>query len=124
MGYDFDKLSGEVISAALAVHRSLGAGFLESIYEQSLKIELVARGYRVESQKAVPVSYAGQLVGTHVLDIVVDGQLIIELKAVKCFEDIHFAQLRSYLKATGLRVGLLMNFGDTTLTIKRVVNKW
>ena len=113
-----------MIAAALAVHRSLGSGFLESIYEQSLKIELAARGHRVESQKPVPVSYAGQLVGTHVLDIVVDGQLIIELKAVKCLEDIHFAQLRSYLKATGLRVGLLMNFGGTTLTIKRVVNKW
>ncbi len=117
---DFDELSGKVISAAIAVHKALGPGFMESIYEEALKVEFAARGMEAEFQKRVLVRYRGRNVGIHVLDVVVAGALIIELKAVKCFEDVYFAQLRSYLKATGIQVGLLMNFNTTSLTVKRV----
>jgi len=117
---DFDELSGRVIAAAIAVHRALGQGFMESVYEEALKIEFEARGIKTEFQKRVLVSYQGRTVGNHVLDLVVEDALAIELKAVKSFEDIHYAQLRSYLKATGIEVGLLMNFNKTRLAVKRV----
>ncbi|MCX6346138.1 MAG: GxxExxY protein [Armatimonadetes bacterium] len=123
MGYDFEELSGKVIAAAIAVHRSLGPGFMESIYEESLRFELADRGIPVESQKQIKVLYRDKMVGLHVLDLLVDGALIIELKAVKSFDDVHFAQLRSYLKATGVKVGLLMNFNNTRLSVRRVVLK-
>lgn len=76
---------------------------------------------RVESQKAISISYRGQVIGKHILDIVVDDSLILELKAVSEFEDIHFAQLRSYLQATEIKVGLLMNFNKPKLSVRRVV---
>jgi len=100
----------------------LGPGFLESIYEEALKVRFSKEEMRFESQKEIKIEYLGVVVGTHRLDLVVDGRIILELKAVKELSDIHFAQLRSYLKATGLKVGLLLNFSKPTLEIKRVVN--
>lgn len=122
VGFVFDELSSRVIAAAVEVHRQLGPGFLESVYEQALGIELRKRGIPFESQKQVAVLYDGHKVGTHVLDVLVDGRLIVELKAVSGLEDIHFAQVVSYLKATGARVGLLLNFNSPKLVIKRLVN--
>jgi len=119
---EYGELSGKVIAAAIEVHKRLGPGFLESLYEQALKMELAKRGMAFEFQKEIVVEYDGRPIGKHVLDIVVEGKLIVELKAVKALEDIHFAQMRSYLRATGLKVGLLLNFAEPTLTIKRMVN--
>ncbi|MBN1911836.1 MAG: GxxExxY protein [Pirellulales bacterium] len=121
MGHAFEPLSGEIIEAALDVHRELGPGFLESIYHNALTTALRHRGIVYEKEKEVTIVYAGEEVGVHRLDLLVADQIIVELKAVKDFEDIHFAQLRSYLKATRLRVGLLMNFNKPKLEIKRVV---
>jgi GxxExxY protein len=120
--HEFEDLSGKIIGAAIEVHRELGPGFLESIYEEALKVDLDEHGLRYECQKEVEVRYLGVVVGIHRLDLVVEGKIIIELKAISDLADIHFAQLRSYLKATGLKVGLLLNFGKPTLEVRRVVN--
>ena len=121
MGHDFEALSGRVIEAAIAVHRELGPGFLESIYESAMKTALGHRGIAYESQKGVTVLFEGEEAGVHRLDLVVEGQIVVELKAIKALENVYFAQVRSYLKATGLHVGLLLNFNAPTLIVKRVV---
>ncbi len=121
MGHDFEQLSGEVIAAAIEVHRELGPGFLESIYESAVKVALRQRGISYEAQKEIAVVFGGEVVGEHRIDLIVGGQLVAELKAVKSLEEIHFAQLRSYLRATRLSVGLLLNFYSPTLVIKRIV---
>jgi GxxExxY protein len=121
MGHDFDDLSGRVIEAAIAVHRELGPGFLESIYESAMKTALRHRGLVYEAQKEVTIVFEGEEVGVHRLDLVVAGQIVVELKAIKALEDVHFAQVKSYLKATRLHVGLLLNFNAPTLVVKRVV---
>lgn len=118
----WEELTGKIIECAIKVHRKLGPGFLESIYQVALPIELVKEGLRVETQKEIRIYYDGKEIGFHRLDLVVAKQVIIELKTVKDFTDSHLAQLRSYLKATGLKVGLLLNFAKATLKIKRVVN--
>lgn len=121
MSFTFDELSSKAIGAAIEVHRQLGPGFLESAYEQALRIELSKRNLRFESQKPVQLCYAGHVIGSHIMDVVVENCLVLELKAISSLEDIHFAQLRSYLRASGIKVGLLINFNTTTLTVKRVV---
>ena len=121
-GHEFSVLSHRVIGAASAVHRQLGPGFLESIYEAALAVELRSQAICFETQKEIVGCYRGQEVGRHRLDLVVQGELIVELKAVRELADVHFAQLRSYLRGTGLRAGLLMNFAAPTLEVKRVVN--
>lgn len=120
--HHFENLSKKIIGAAIEVHRELGPGFLEKIYEEALKLELRKQNFEFEYQKEITVEYLGVVVGVHRLDLVVEGKIIIELKAVKAFEDIHYAQLRSYLKATDMKVGLLLNFAKPTLEIKRIVN--
>lgn len=122
MGIIFDELSNKVIAAAVTVHKKLGPGFLESVYEQALKIELCKHNIAFDAQKRIDVIYDSQIIGTHILDLVVENQLIVELKAVKAFDDVHYAQLRSYLRATDIKVGLLLNFNSTMLAIKRIVN--
>jgi len=121
MGHEFDDLSGRVINATIAVHRELGPGFLESIYESAMNTALRHRGLTYEAQKEVTVVFEGEEVGVHRLDLVVEEEIVVELKAVKALENIHFAQVKSYLKATGLHVGLLLNFNAPTLVVKRVV---
>lgn len=120
--HEFESLSKKVIGAAIEVHKELGPGFLESIYEEALKVQLSEENIKCESQKEIKIMYHGAEVGSHRLDLVIENQIIVELKATKDLTDIHFAQLRSYLKATGLKVGLLLNFSKPTLEIKRVVN--
>ena len=120
--HEFEELSRKIIGAAIKVHRELGPGFLENIYEEALKIELSENGINFEFQKEVRIKYLGTAIGTHRLDLLVENNIILELKAVKELADIHFAQLRSYLKATGLKVGLLLNFAKPTVEIKRIVN--
>ena len=122
MGVEFEELSSKIIRSAIEVHKKVGPGFMESIYEKALCVELRNRGINFEQQKEVKIYYDGQEVGLHRVDIVVEEEIIVELKAIKDFNDTHFAQLRSYLKATGLKVGLLLNFAKSKLEIKRVVN--
>jgi GxxExxY protein len=95
---------------------------LEAIYEEALKIELSEQSMLYDSQKEIKIEYLGVEIGVHRLDLLVEKKIIVELKAVKELTDIHFAQLRSYLKAAGLKVGLLLNFAKPTLDIRRVVN--
>lgn len=121
MGYEFEALSGRIIEAAIDVHKTLGPGFLEAIYENALCVALSHRMIAYESQKQVSITFEGEEIGTHRLDLLVGGEIVVELKAVKAFEDIHFAQVKSYLKATGSHVGLLMNFNAPTLVVKRIV---
>ncbi len=121
MPLELESLTNEVIGACIAVHKAKGPGFLESIYENCLKIEFRKRGIKAEFQKEVEIYYEEELVGTHKLDVLINDELVLELKAVKTLEDIHFAQVRSYLKATNLKHGLLINFATITLTPKRVM---
>jgi GxxExxY protein len=111
-----------VIGAAVAVHTALGAGFVEGIYHRAFALELHSRGIRFESELRVPVLYKGDLVGIHRLDLLVEGSMVVELKAVSYIIDAHLAQLRSYLKATDTRIGLLLNFNAPVLAVRRVVN--
>jgi len=121
MTHEFEALSGQILEAAVAVHKALGPGFLENIYQMAMDVALTHRGIAFERQKEVRVILEEVQVGLHRLDLVVASEIILELKAVKAFENIHFAQLKSYLKATGHRVGLLLNFNAPTLETKRLV---
>jgi len=95
---------------------------LETIYEEAFKLELEEHSLNYECQKEITIEYLGVQIGTHRLDLVVENQVIVELKAVKDLSEIHFAQLLSYLKATGIKIGLLLNFAKPKLEIRRVVN--
>src|SRR6267154_2377191 len=116
-----EELTGRIIACAIAVHKALGPGFLESIYETSLVVELKRAGLKVEQQKILPVRYRDVLVGEHRLDLLVEDKIVVELKAISELEDIHFAIVPSYLKASGLEHGLLLNFATMPLTVKRVI---
>ena len=120
-----DSLSKEIIGAAIEVHRYLGPGLLESAYEHSLCRELSVRGIPFQQQLPLPVRYKGELLDCgYRLDIVVDRQVVVELKTVDALESIHNAQLLTYLKLSGCRLGLLLNFNVPVLRrgIKRIVN--
>ena len=122
MPLELEELTGAIIGAAIEVHRQIGPGFLESIYENALVYELRERGLNVVQQLEVPVIYSKKVeVGKHRLDLLVDGQVVVELKAIAALEDIHFAIVRSYLRATGKRHGLLLNFAKTILEPRRVI---
>lgn len=120
-GLAHEELTGRIIACAIEVHKALGPGFLESIYESALVIELRRAGLRVEQQKIIPLTYRGISIGEHRLDLIIEETIIVELKAISDLEDIHFAIVRSYLKATGLKHGLLLNFAKMPLTVKRVI---
>jgi GxxExxY protein len=119
-----DEISNRVIGAALTVSNTLGVGFLEKVYENALAHELRKVGLAVEQQRAIQVEYDGVIVGDYVADILVEGDLLVELKAVKALDEIHMAQCMNYLKATGRRLCMLLNFGNTKLQIKRVVRNF
>lgn len=118
-----DELTGRVIGAAISVHRALGPGFLESIYEEAMALELTALSIPFARQVPVTVLYRDQPVGEHRLDLLVNAELVVELKAVDALAAIHTAQVLSYLKATGLHRGLVVNFRVSLLRqgLKRVV---
>jgi GxxExxY protein len=113
-------LTDRILAAAIRVHKGLGPGFLEVLYEEALAIKLGSSGISFERQKPIPILYRGRVIGEHRLDLLVDGKVLIELKAISALEDIHFAIVRSYLKATQLDDGLLLNFATVKLTVKRV----
>jgi len=116
-----DDLTEKIIGCAYTVSNTLGAGFLEKVYENALFIELQKQGLRTEQQKPVSVVYGGQVVGEYIADLIVEESVIIELKAVRVLDAVHQAQLLNYLKATGINIGLLLNFGTPRLGIKRMV---
>lgn len=115
-----EELTGRIIAAAIAVHRELGPGFLESVYEEALAFEFDAQGIRYERKKPVSILYRGRVVGEHRLDFLIEELVVVELKAVLRIENIFFVITRSYLKATRLETGLLFNFASMPLTIKRI----
>jgi GxxExxY protein len=116
---DMDLTAG-IISAAIAVHKILGPGFLESIYEEALCIELARRNIPFERQKIIRLTYASLPIGEHRLDLLVAERVVVELKAIKALEPVHFSIVRSYMKATNVDSGLLLNFAAMPLTVKRV----
>ncbi len=120
MASALEDLTGEIIAAAIDVHKALGPGFIASIYERALAIELTRRELPFHQQLEVPVDYAGQEVGRHRLDLLVADPVVVERKTVKHLEDVHFVVVRSYLKATRCEHGLLLNFSKPKLEIKRV----
>ena len=115
------ELSNRIIGCGIQVHRNLGPGFLEKIYEAALTVELEKKGIDFEQQKTVPLIYADRLIGEHRLDLFVGSRVVVELKACKTIEDIHLATARSYLKETGASLALLLNFAKPRLEIRRVV---
>ena len=121
MPLEHADLTGSIIAAAIDVHRALGPGFLEAIYENALAVELTHRGLSFQRQVAVPTRYRDVEVGLHRLDLLVVSTIVVELKAVRNLDDVHFAVVRSYLRATGLSHGLLLNFEKPVLEIRRVL---
>ena len=119
--YPLSELTERIIGAAYEVHSELGPGFLEKVYETALARELAERGMACQPQAEIPVSYKGQRVGLYYADLLIDGCVICEVKAVEALSEAHKAQLLHYLKATGLQVGLLLNFGSDRVQVKRVV---
>jgi GxxExxY protein len=117
------QLTHDVIGAAIEVHRHLGPGHLESVYERAFKIELGLRGIPFESQVSCNALYKGQPVGESYLDLLIAHELIVELKAVETLLEVHRSQLLSYLRVSGFHVGLLINFNTVVLkdSIRRVV---
>jgi len=115
-----EELTGRIIGSAIAVHKTLGPGFLEAIYENALAIELRHQKIPFSRQLAVPIYYRDSEVGFHRLDLFVDDQIVVELKTCRELADAHFITVRSYLRAVGQQHGLLLNFAKPTLEIKRV----
>lgn len=119
-----DELAtGRIIAAAIAVHRQLGPGFVESVYQRALGVELEQRRIVHARECEIEIFYGGTLVGRHRLDLVADGGIVVELKAIRTFEAVHFAQVRSYLRAANLPIGLLFNFALPRLAVKRIITR-
>ncbi len=118
---EYSHLTEKVIGAAFTVYNKLGFGFLESVYERSMGIELKKHGLEVEVQCPIKVYYEDEVVGDFVADMLVDGTLIVELKAVRKLNAAHETQLVNYLVATNKPVGLLLNFGEERVEVKRKV---
>ena len=116
-----DRITKEIISCGFKVSNTLGCGFLEKVYENALVLELRKAGLKTDQQHGIAVHYDGTVVGEYAADLLVEGKVIVELKTVKTLDDVHLAQCMNYLKATGLSVCLLMNFGKPKLEVKRVV---
>jgi GxxExxY protein len=114
------EITDAIIPAAVAVHRELGPGFLETVYEQALAVEFAMRGIAFVRQKSIPLFYRDHQIGEHRIDFLVEDKIIVELKAIEALEKVHFAIVRSYLKAAGLSDGLILNFSSMPLTVKRV----
>lgn len=118
----YPELSYRVMEAVFAVHKELGPGFVESVYENALMEEFRSKGLKFENQKNVTVKYKGKKIGGHKLDLLIEDKIALELKAVEFFCAHHKAQLLSYLKATGYKLGILVNFSKARIEYKRIVD--
>ncbi|HYR88909.1 MAG TPA: GxxExxY protein [Terriglobia bacterium] len=116
----YEPLVFRIVEAARAVHQALGPGFIESIYSRALIAELKNNGFQVEREKPIKIWYASSVVGKHLLDVVVDGTVIVELKANRGIIQIHMAQMNSYLHATDYAVGIILNFGMPELEFELI----
>jgi len=121
MKYLYKDLTYRIIGAAMEVHKELGPGFLESVYEEAFIVELKRLNIPFEQQQKYYVNYKGVDIKEYYCDLVIDGKVIIELKAIKQIGDIERAQILNYLKVTKLRLGLLMNFGSESLEYERII---
>ncbi|MBN1667648.1 MAG: GxxExxY protein [Anaerolineales bacterium] len=117
------ELSYQIVGAAMEVHRVLGPGFLEAVYQRSLAHELGLCGLRFEEQTHLCVRYKGLVVGEYIADMLVEDQIILELKAISALTPAHAAQAHNYLTATGLNLAILLNFGTPSLQQKRIIRK-
>lgn len=122
IGLAYERVTRHIIGAAMDVHNELGNGFLEKVYENALVIELRQRGLKIERQKPITVYYKTEVVGEYQADLIVEEAVLVELKCVEKMIGAHYSQLANYLKATGIKVGLLINFGASSLEWKRMVN--
>lgn len=120
---DINHVTYTINGAVFEVNRVLGPGFLEKVYENALLIELNKRGLKAESQVPIKVLYKKDMVGEYIADLLVEKKVIIEIKTVETLDNVHEAQLLNYLKATGIHVGLLVNFKHPKAEIKRMVLK-
>ena len=114
-----DKLTEKIIGCAYEVYNTMGFGYLESVYENCMAIELQKAGLSFERQKAITVSYKGELAGQFISDLIINDTIIVELKAVKILLKVHEVQVVNYLVSTGKPLGLLINFGETDVEVKR-----
>ena len=120
----YEELTRKILEACFEVSNELGSGFVESVYHEALMLALAQKGLKAEAQKPAPVYFRGQNVGQFYMDILVEDQIVLELKAVDLLSPVHKAQLINYLKATGLEVGLLVNFGHPKLEYRRFENRF
>lgn len=120
MEYLYNEFTEKIISSAFEVHKTLGFGFAEKVYENALRVELENRGFSVDQQKGLTVFYKNTIVGDYIADLIINDIIIVEVKAIKSIDKAHEAQLINYLKATGIKLGLIINFG-TSVNVKRIV---
>jgi GxxExxY protein len=121
--YPLSDLTGKIITCAIEVHKHLGNGFQEVIYQRALSIEFVLQNVPFEREFEMPLFYKGEQIGTRRVDFFIDGKVMVEIKAVIQLEEVHLAQAINYLEAYKMEVGLLINFGSKSLEFKRVMNK-
>lgn len=121
MGQEMNAVTEKVIGCAYTVSNRLGCGFLERVYENALSHELRKAGLKTEQQKRLAVYYDGVLVGEYIADMIVEDMVLLEIKTAKNLETAHMAQCLNYLKATGLNLCLLINFGNSRVTVQRVI---
>ena len=119
--YKHSDITRKIIGAAMKVHSTLGNGFQEVIYQRALAIEMAKQGLSFQRELEMQIYYDGQEIGTRRVDFLVEGKVMVELKAVSKLEDVHLAQAINYLEAYKMEVGLLLNFGAKSLEYKRVV---
>ena len=121
--YKYSELTSKIIGCAMTVHKTLGNGFQEVIYQRALAIELSLAGISFQREFEMPIFYRGEHIGTRRVDFLIDGMISVELKATAKQEDVHLAQAINYLEAYNLEIGLLINFGEASLNFKRLANK-
>jgi GxxExxY protein len=121
--YKYADLTGKIIGCAMKVHNTLGNGFQEVIYQRCLALEMEKQGLQFQREMEMPIYYEGVEVGQRRVDFLVEGKIMVELKAITEMEKVHIAQALNYLEAFQLEIGLLINFGGTRLTFKRLIKE-
>ena len=121
--YKYSELTSKIIGCAMTVHKTLGNGFQEVIYQRALEIEMRMAGISFTREHEMPIFYREEPIGTRRVDFLVEGLISVELKAIIKLEDVHLAQAINYLEAYNLEIGLLINFGEPSLNFKRLTNK-
>jgi GxxExxY protein len=120
---EFNDCTSKIIGCAMRVHSTLGNGFQEVIYQRALEIEMRLEGLEFQREMEMPIFYRDEQIGTRRVDFFVDGEIMVELKAIIQLEDVHLAQAINYLEAYNMKTGLLINFGSKSLQFKRLLNK-